>query len=309
MTKTQICSCRAGSRISFVLVLGITIGIILGLSLGNLITHQHAPQLTTKITKSLDVYLHHGNLRAGDGRAGESVRANGEEAASVQPGATRDAPSDTQGAELHEAKEGFRELYRSRRGDHLGTWAWLEEAAPAEVRGEVTEEMRRQSDEQARQRRGKVRDAMRRVWGAYRQHAWGHDELKPISLEGDDNWGIGCTLVDSLDTLWLMGLRDEFWEARDWVRDHLSFEHVAFVSLFEVTIRELGGLLSAYDLSGDKVFLSKAKDLGERLLMAFDTPSGVPMGLVNLQTGESKCHDWTGGAAIISEFGERSESG
>jgi mannosyl-oligosaccharide alpha-1,2-mannosidase len=146
---------------------------------------------------------------------------------------------------------------------------------------------------------------MRRVWGAYRQHAWGHDELKPISLEGDDNWGgIGCTLVDSLDTLWLMGLRDEFWEARDWVRDHLSFSHTGTVSVFETTIRELGGLLSAYDLSGDKVFLSKAKDLGERLLGAFDTPSGVPMGQTNLQTKHSSNAGWTGGASILAELGE-----
>lgn len=54
-----------------------------------------------------------------------------------------------------------------------------------------------------------------------------------------------------------MGMRDEFWEARDWVRDHLTFSQATEVSVFETTIRELGGLLSAYDLSGDEVFKRK----------------------------------------------------
>lgn len=61
------------------------------------------------------------------------------------------------------------------------------------------------------------------------------------------------------DTLWLMGMKEEFWEARDWVRDKLSFDHAGQVSVFETTIRELGGLLSAYDLSEDPAFLKKVK--------------------------------------------------
>lgn len=61
------------------------------------------------------------------------------------------------------------------------------------------------------------------------------------------------------DTLWLMGMKDEFWEARDWVRDELTFSHATDVSVFETTIRELGGLLSAYDLSGDDIFKKKVR--------------------------------------------------
>jgi mannosyl-oligosaccharide alpha-1,2-mannosidase len=66
---------------------------------------------------------------------------------------------------------------------------------------------------------------------------------------------MGVTLVDSLDTLWLMGMKEEFSRAREWVAKSLTFDHAGTVSTFETTIRELGGLLSAYDLSGDKVFL------------------------------------------------------
>ena len=54
-----------------------------------------------------------------------------------------------------------------------------------------------------------------------------------------------------------MDMKDEFWRARDWVRDHLTFKNAGEVSVFETTIRELGGLLSAYDLSKDTVFRDK----------------------------------------------------
>lgn len=57
--------------------------------------------------------------------------------------------------------------------------------------------------------------------------------------------------------MWLMGLKDEFSEARDWVKDKLTFNRANDVSVFETTIRELGGLLAAYDLSGDDVFKEK----------------------------------------------------
>lgn len=100
-----------------------------------------------------------------------------------------------------------------------------------------------------------------------------------------------------------MGMKDEFWEARDWVRDHLSHDNVGDVSGFETTIRSLGGLLSAYDLSGDKVFLEKADDLGAKLFKAYDTPSGLPRASVNLRTGHAHNMGWTGNAYILAEIG------
>jgi mannosyl-oligosaccharide alpha-1,2-mannosidase len=57
-----------------------------------------------------------------------------------------------------------------------------------------------------------------------------------------------------------------------------------FVGFFETTIRYLGGLLSAYALSGEPILLKKADELGSRLLPAFNTPSGLPMFAVNPQT-------------------------
>lgn len=84
-----------------------------------------------------------------------------------------------------------------------------------------------------------------------------------------------------------MGLEKEFKEGRDWVKDHLSHTLVGDVSTFETTIRSLGGLISAYDLSDDIIFLKQAEYLAPRLFKAFDSPSGLPRGRINLRTGKS----------------------
>ena len=71
-----------------------------------------------------------------------------------------------------------------------------------------------------------------------------------------------------------MNLKTEFKEARDWVDNSLDFSIDKDVNLFETTIRVLGGLLSAYHLSKDNVFLEKATDVGKRLMGSFTSPSG-----------------------------------
>ena len=120
----------------------------------------------------------------------------------------------------------------------------------------VDDELMKASDAEGEIRAKQVKAAMERSWASYKRFAWGRDELKPRGGVGVDVWGsMGTTLVDSLDTLWLMGMREEFEEARDWVRDKLSFDKPAQVSVFETCIRSLGGLNAAYDLSGDEAFL------------------------------------------------------
>eukprot|EP00903_Cladosiphon_okamuranus_P020635 g18945.t1 len=164
----------------------------------------------------------------------------------------------------------------------------------------VTDEMRAKSDRVGRERAIKVKEAMQHAWKGYRDYAWGADELAPRGKKPKESWGgMGVTLVDSLDTLWLMGMKDEFWEARKWVRDHLSYGRAAEVSVFETTIRELGGLLSAYDLSGDDVFKMKAKELGDKLLPAFETRSGIPTPRVSFKTGRNS----GGSKSVLAEIG------
>lgn len=103
-----------------------------------------------------------------------------------------------------------------------------------------------------------------------------------------------------------MGMYEHFWEARDWVRDNLDFSKVlGRVSVFETTIRSLGGLLAAYDLSGDKVFLEKADDLGKRLMRSFDSKTGIPYGEIELfDGGRAYNAGWHSSDAVLSEIGE-----
>ncbi|XP_068637590.1 mannosyl-oligosaccharide 1,2-alpha-mannosidase MNS1-like [Aristolochia californica] len=155
-----------------------------------------------------------------------------------------------------------------------------------------------------KQRREKVKEAMLHAWTSYEKYAWGNDELQPISKKGVDNFGgLGATIVDSLDTLYIMGLDEQFKKARDWVANSLNFNINVDTSVFETTIRVVGGLLSAYDLSGDKIFLEKAKDIADRLLPAWDTPSGIPYNRINLASGNPHNPGWTGGESILADSG------
>jgi mannosidase alpha-like ER degradation enhancer 2 len=126
------------------------------------------------------------------------------------------------------------------------------------------------------------------AWNGYKKYAWGHDDLKPLSKTYHDWYAqpLLMTPVDALDTLIIMGMKDEAARTRAYIIDHLSFNKDISVQNFEITIRLLGGLLSNYQLTGDKRLLQLAEDLGNRLLPVFDSPTGMPYRFVNLKTGK-----------------------
>ncbi|KEF63866.1 uncharacterized protein A1O9_01844 [Exophiala aquamarina CBS 119918] len=127
-------------------------------------------------------------------------------------------------------------------------------------------------------RRDVVKKTFQRNWKSYKEFAWMKDELAPLSATGKNTFGgWAATLVDSLDTLWIMDLKQEFWEAVQVVAiiDWADTQETA-CNLFETTIRHLGGLLAAYQLSGEPVLLEKAVELGNMLYAGFDTPNRMP---------------------------------
>ena len=134
----------------------------------------------------------------------------------------------------------------------------------------------------------KIRSEFLHAWRNYRRYAWGHDELRPLTRTHHDWYGqsLLMTPVDALDTMILMGLKDEAEETKSLILSSLSFDRDIYVQNFEITIRHLGGLLSGYQLTGDKRLLRLAEDLGNRLLPAFDSPTGIPYRFVNLRTGK-----------------------
>uniref|UniRef100_A0A452Y6T1 alpha-1,2-Mannosidase n=1 Tax=Aegilops tauschii subsp. strangulata TaxID=200361 RepID=A0A452Y6T1_AEGTS len=171
-------------------------------------------------------------------------------------------------------------------------------------------------------RQKKVKEAFEHAWSGYRNYAMGHDELMPLSRRGVDGLGgLGATVVDSLDTAIIMGADDIVSEASKWIEDNLmkKISEKGQVNLFETTIRVLGGLLSAYHLSGgdqagggdsgiavapnktnpDRL-LAVSKDLADRLLLAFtSSPSAIPFSDVVLR--DRSAHASPDGLSSTSE--------
>ncbi|KAL8920314.1 MAG: hypothetical protein Q9172_004546 [Xanthocarpia lactea] len=135
--------------------------------------------------------------------------------------------------------------------------------------------------EEREERLAAVKKSFVHSWQGYKSHAWKQDELVPIKGGFVTTFGgWGATLVDSLDTLWMMGLKDDFEDAIQAVNEmDFSTPKLEEINVFETTIRYLGGFLGAYDLSGGQypILLSKAKEIGDFLYGAFDTPNRMPV--------------------------------
>ncbi|XP_057949753.1 mannosyl-oligosaccharide 1,2-alpha-mannosidase MNS3 [Malania oleifera] len=165
----------------------------------------------------------------------------------------------------------------------------------------------------ARQRR--VKEAFIHAWSGYKNYAMGYDELMPLSQRGIDGLGgLGATIVDALDTAMIMGVDEVVIEAGSWIETHLSerINQKGQVNLFETTIRVLGGLLSAYHLSGASamksmhkgpkpiVYLETARNLADRLLNAFtSSPTSIPFSDVVLH--DRSAHAAPDGLSSTSE--------
>ncbi|CAG8720078.1 6403_t:CDS:10, partial [Cetraspora pellucida] len=132
-------------------------------------------------------------------------------------------------------------------------------------------------------RRDSIKNGFLHAWNGYTKYAWGYDELLPLTNVGRNNFnGWGATIIDALDTMWIMDLKEEFNRSKDFVRSVDFTKSDENINVFETTIRYLGGLLSAYELSKELVFLEKAQELGNALLPSFDSPTGLPYNSWNL---------------------------
>lgn len=164
--------------------------------------------------------------------------------------------------------------------------------------------------DEKRTMREKVLEMFHHAYNSYMEHAYPADELMPLSCKGrvrgvdpsrgdvDDALGkFSLTLIDTLDTLAVLGEVEEFEEAVRFVIRDVSFDNDVVVSVFETNIRVLGGLLGghfsaiALKNSGKGMLWYKnelvgmAKEIGYRLLPAFNTSTGIPYPRVNLKYG------------------------
>ncbi|PGH03529.1 hypothetical protein AJ79_07364 [Helicocarpus griseus UAMH5409] len=209
------------------------------------------------------------------------------------------------------------ELQRMHSGQHGGNlWKWMHAMEKSKDGSEPGE--KRGIDWNLR--RDRVRDAFIVSWDDYTRHAWGRDIYKPISRTGEDmiKGGMGWIIVDSLDTMMMMNLTSRVENARRWIRTSLHYDQDQEVNTFETTIRMLGGLLSAHYLSttypelapiadddkgapGEDLYIEKATDLADRLLGAFESPSGIPYASLNLNTSAGIKSHADNGASSTAE--------
>ncbi|EEH48890.2 uncharacterized protein PADG_04969 [Paracoccidioides brasiliensis Pb18] len=161
-------------------------------------------------------------------------------------------------------------------------------------------------------RQEEVKKVFQRGWTSYKQNAWLSDELAPMTGTSKDTFGgWGATLVDSLDTLWIMGLKAEFEEA---VTAAVSIDFnpakasLETINVFETTIRYLGGFLSAYDLTEckDARLLDKAVELGDMIYASFDTPNRMPVTRWSPQKAVKGTNQYPAKEGIIAEVASSS---
>ncbi|KAL7292785.1 hypothetical protein TKK_0013613 [Trichogramma kaykai] len=158
------------------------------------------------------------------------------------------------------------------------------------------------------------------AYSSYLKYAYPYDELRSLSCDGFDTWGsFSLTLIDALDTLAVMGNFTEFRRVAEIIASRSDFEANINVSVFETNIRVVGGLLSAHLLSRkagmqlepgwpcNGPLLRLAEDMAKRLIVAFDTPTGMPYGTVNLKygvpPGETSITCTAGIGTFLLEFG------
>ena len=136
-----------------------------------------------------------------------------------------------------------------------------------------------------------VRDEFVHAWNGYKRFAWGHDEVRPVSGTASDFFipghSIGLSIIEALDTLYVMELDDELKLCVDWLRTHIDFDIDGSMQMFEAVIRVVAGLTSGYFATGERFMLDGARELADRLLVCFTkSPSGAPYRFANLRTGE-----------------------
>ncbi|KAH6847271.1 glycosyl hydrolase family 47-domain-containing protein [Chaetomium sp. MPI-CAGE-AT-0009] len=167
--------------------------------------------------------------------------------------------------------------------------------------------------EKRHERLAKIKAEAEHSWSGYKKYAWTHDELTPVTKKSKDPFcGWAATLVDSLDTLWIMGMKDEFDDAVKAVGD-IDFTTTPYrsdIPVFETIIRYLGGMIGAYDLTGKdakySILLDKAVELAEILMSVFDTPNRLPILYYNWKPSYNKDPKRASASAGVAELGSMS---
>lgn len=157
-------------------------------------------------------------------------------------------------------------------------------------------------------RRKEIKRVLQRCWSSYRERAWLSDESAPVSGSKKDTFGCWtATLADTLITLWIADLKEEFHDGVE-VLLEIDFTKITQgeTNVFETAIRYLGKFIAAFDLSGDRRLLDKAIEVAEMLYTAFDTPNRMPITRWNVKDAAAGKPQLAGEGVLVAEIGSLS---
>eukprot|EP01126_Amoeba_proteus_P030948 TRINITY_DN3048_c0_g1_i13.p1 TRINITY_DN3048_c0_g1~~TRINITY_DN3048_c0_g1_i13.p1 ORF type:complete len:372 (-),score=53.80 TRINITY_DN3048_c0_g1_i13:880-1995(-) len=163
----------------------------------------------------------------------------------------------------------------------------------------------KEEDPELKTKRDMIKKAFIHAYGGYESKCMGEGEVRPHAGHCT-NWLVqhmGLTIIDSLDTMLIMGLTEQYKRGRDYLANNLDWGKLGNVQVFELNIRCLGGLLSAYYMTKDPVLYRLSVSLGELLLPVFDSPTGYPYPWFNFKTKKKTLSSWTGNSLILAHLG------
>ena len=153
------------------------------------------------------------------------------------------------------------------------------------------------------EKKNDIFESFKHAWEGYKKYAWGKDFLNPVSKSGSNVFIGGLTITDSLDMLAILGMNEEIEECKKWIEENFVFN--GEYSVFEITIRHLGGFIGAYQQTKDKFFLDKAIYVADSLMEAFSTSTGYfkTYALFKQENNKTKLIPKGDDSALISDLG------
>lgn len=174
-------------------------------------------------------------------------------------------------------------------------------------------------------RKGEVVQAFRHAWDGYSKYCFGRDTLHPVTNTCEDDFGgYGATAIDSLPTAIMFGKEDIAVQIMEFIAqlDFTVLKSGTKMQFFEVTIRHLAGMISAWDLLHGpfssmvmvpelrEALYSQMVNLGNILACAFNSPSGLPYEFLDpaaCQQGDDFRTTVAAAGTVVLEFGRLSD--
>eukprot|EP01084_Bolivina_argentea_P162106 282137_1 len=154
------------------------------------------------------------------------------------------------------------------------------------------------------QHRQNVKNTFIQAWNDYKHTCFGQDELFPYGFKCRNWIGLGLTIIDSIDSMYILNLNDDFFIAQFFINNTLNFNKDVMVSVFETVIRCVGTMVTMYDITNNKIYLQHLRTLMDNLLAAFNIPNSLPFPAsdVNLYTGDIKVSSCDGKCLVFADI-------